>query len=724
MKELHALALEQPAEERVAFVRRAAADHAELESEVLALLAVDLEAAERRLRSPLAETQDSATLRGRTLGGYRLLEKIGGGGMGLVYLAESPAGRIVALKMLTRVASADARAVERFVREIRALEKLQHPGIVRILGSGEEQGQLFYVMEYVSGQSLGTVLARAREGVFGEPLDLRDHAACVEMIARMLEGLQHAHEREVLHRDIKPENVMLDESGAPKLVDFGIARLLSEEPLTLTGELSGTPYYMSPEQAAAARQQIDQRSDLFSVSVVLYELLTLRRPFDGSDPNEVLSRILHHDPPPITTLSPRVSRPLAMACHHALAKDPRYRFDSALEFADALRRAARGETLFLRGEAWHRKLARRAARRPLVLLAAALAAAVLALGAILFLSLRSQSERERLPPAEAPLGSEERRSAKLELKLAPELGECRVESWFEPADPTLPLQRNAELRVPAGGGTIALEPGPQHVRVHHANDVVERELDLDPRTPNQLVIQVPTVEPSVPRKRFSALDWPTYFPGAGVFTVRVESFEIDVRPVSVREFLEHLRAIDAQGYLAKGPWSTERDSAIRPEWHDLPATWVTASEARRYAARRGLRLPTSFEWEIACLDGDVRRAAELARRMEESSRSESVPPTETSNDYGAFLRSAPVLRSDAPLAENFGRIVELSSTRLRLRASDGPWRFAPGMFVTRGSSWAKPPLADPELRPLMQSAMPEIMAAPDVGFRCARSVDR
>jgi hypothetical protein len=110
--------------------------------------------------------------------------------------------------------------------------------------------------------------------------------------------------------------------------------------------------------------------------------------------------------------------------------------------------------------------------------------------------------------------------------------------------------------------------------------------------------------------------------------------------------------------------------------------------------------------------------------MEAASSSASLPPTQPYDDYGTYVRNAPLLRSDAPFAENFGRILELSSTRLRMRTPDQVWRFAPGMIVTRGSSWAKPQLADPELRPLMQSVMPEVMAAPDVGFRCARSVDR
>jgi serine/threonine protein kinase len=260
-----------------------------------------------------------ATVPARILSRYELLEEIGRGNMGVVYRARDPAmDRIVAIKVVRLGFSLDDAQrrvfLERFRREARIAGKLSHPHIVAVhdFGAGDEP---FLVMEHVSGVSLARL---AENG----PLPVDE----VEVIARQLaSALAYAHSRGVVHRDVKPANVLY-RPGSTKLVDFGIARLESSE-LTSTGEFIGTPCYMSPEIFSGA--PVDGRSDLFSLGVVLYQLLTGRKVFEGGSVSRTIYRVLHEQPEPPSRLRPGVPRRWDLILTRLLAKDPEGRYSSA-----------------------------------------------------------------------------------------------------------------------------------------------------------------------------------------------------------------------------------------------------------------------------------------------------------------------------------------------------------------------------------------------------------
>jgi serine/threonine-protein kinase len=271
---------------------------------------------------------DAERLAAALADGYRLEREIGQGGMATVWLAHDlKHERTVALKVL-RPELAAILGRERFLAEIRIAAKLDHPHILTLLDSGETDGFLWYSLPFVRGESLRQRLARERQLDVAEAVD----------IARQVAGaLEHAHRQGVIHRDVKPENILLHE-GEAMLADFGIAlavREAGEQRLTATGLSLGTPRYMSPEQATA-EWQLDARSDVYSLGVVLYEMLSGETPFGGATPQAVIARLLTERPTPLRTLRDAVPARVEAAVGKALAKLPADRFPSATAFAVAL----------------------------------------------------------------------------------------------------------------------------------------------------------------------------------------------------------------------------------------------------------------------------------------------------------------------------------------------------------------------------------------------------
>jgi serine/threonine-protein kinase len=264
-------------------------------------------------------------------GRYRVVRKLGSGGMADVYLAEDEElGRRVAIKILNERHANDEQFVERFRREAKNAAGLSHPNIVSIYDRGEAEGTYYIAMEYLDGRSLKE-LVTARG-----PLPIGD---AIAFTREVLSALRFAHRKGVVHRDIKPHNVMADADGRLKVTDFGIARAGASQ-MTEAGSIIGTAQYLSPEQARGAA--VDQRSDLYSVGIVLYELLTGTVPFNGETPVEIAMRHLSDTPQPPSIKRPEIPPDLDMIVLRALAKNPDDRFQTAAEMDAELERVAQG----------------------------------------------------------------------------------------------------------------------------------------------------------------------------------------------------------------------------------------------------------------------------------------------------------------------------------------------------------------------------------------------
>jgi eukaryotic-like serine/threonine-protein kinase len=275
-------------------------------------------------------TDHPGTVDGRCLGGrYRVGTPLGAGGMGEVWAARDLVlDRPVAVKVLGGALAGDGRAAERLRREARAAGRLDHPNIARVLDLGEQDGRPYLVMELLEGESLAARIDRA--GPMAP-------AAAARVVAAVADALQAAHSAGVVHRDVKPGNVFLTSGGEVKVLDFGIASAAGEAGLT-TGDLLGTPAYLAPERALG--RPATPAADLYSLGVVLYELLAGRRPFEGGSDIELAMAHVNARPAPLGLVAPSAPPTLVAACEHALAKDPAARPPSAAAFARLLRSPA------------------------------------------------------------------------------------------------------------------------------------------------------------------------------------------------------------------------------------------------------------------------------------------------------------------------------------------------------------------------------------------------
>jgi len=319
-------------------------------------------AAQKTSRGPTIAT-------GASFGDYHLIEPIAKGGMGIVYKAKQrKLNRIVAIKMILAGQFADQADIDRFYAEAEAAAALSHPNIVAIHEVGEFDGQHFFSMDFIDGQSLSDLV---REN----PLPARRAA---EIVRTLAETMQYAHDNGIVHRDLKPSNVLLDKKQRPLITDFGLAKqVTNQSQLTMAGAVVGTPSYMPPEQAAGKSDEVGPWSDLYSLGAILYELVTGRPPFQAATPFETIRQVLEAEPLSPRLLNPGIPKDLETICLKCLQKARTNRYASAQELADELGRFLRGEPIQARPISQLARFWRLCRRYPIT--SAAIAAAVLML---------------------------------------------------------------------------------------------------------------------------------------------------------------------------------------------------------------------------------------------------------------------------------------------------------------------------------------------------------
>jgi eukaryotic-like serine/threonine-protein kinase len=353
IERLYHAALERGPDARETFLYEACAGDDDLRREVTGLLACDIPsdsfikspaievAAKALAAEPLMEPtikQMGSPIMASQIGSYRLLELLGRGGMGEVHLAlDTRLGRKAAVKLLLAEFTSDAERLWRFEQEARAASALNHPNIITVYEIGEIEGRRFIVTEYVEGETLRQQMASA-------PQRRIRLSEALEIATQVAGALQAAHEAGITHRDIKPENVMSRNDGLVKVLDFGLAKLSStragslpppaERLITQSGTVMGTPSYMSPEQARG--EQVDHRTDIFSLGVMLYEMLAGRRPFEGATANDVMAAVLMSEPVSLAESVPEVPVTLWRIVQRCLEKRPGQRFQSAGDLGFAL----------------------------------------------------------------------------------------------------------------------------------------------------------------------------------------------------------------------------------------------------------------------------------------------------------------------------------------------------------------------------------------------------
>jgi tRNA A-37 threonylcarbamoyl transferase component Bud32 len=344
---------------------------------------------------------------GRPFGSYELLEEVARGGMGVVYRArQAGLNRVVAVKLIRDGRLAGREEMERFRREAEAIAQLDHPHIVPIYEVGEHDGQPFFSMKLIEGQSLAQLLATRPP--------VRQTIATLALVAR---AVHYAHQRGIIHRDLKPGNILLDEQGQPHVTDFGLAKQLAspgrqpgEGELTQSGAIVGTPGYMAPEQALGRKGAITTLTDVYSLGAILYECLAGQPPFKGETPIEAVLSVVEKEPEPPSRFNADADRDLEAVCLRCLAKDPQKRYASAAALADDLERWLAGEPLSVRPPSaaylvwrWLRKNVKAALWAALIGGVGGGGAAVLFLGPMLLVTLAGAARAyDEFPSAPRP----------------------------------------------------------------------------------------------------------------------------------------------------------------------------------------------------------------------------------------------------------------------------------------------------------------------------------
>lgn len=527
---------------------------------------------------------------------FRLIREIGRGGMAVVYLAEELSlRRRVALKVLPQAFSASETNVARFRHEARSVARLRHRNIVPIYRVGEDDGVHFIAMEYIAGPTLTQRLAQISKVIDQTTRSTRTRTEYLQdmatLIAQVADAIEHAHQRDIIHRDVKPSNILLDADGKPHLADFGIAKNLAEESLTIAGGLAGTCRYMSPEQADASSIHIDHRTDIFSLGVVLYEAITLHLPFDGESPQQILHQVISKRPPKVRSYNSAISRDLETICHKALEKDPKDRYQTAAHLAADLRCYLVGDPILAQPPSLARRAKHvlRTRRQAITLMLATPAAAIAGVYAYRWLT----DDRPRLTVIGDERGIVYLRPIDIERDL--------VGSAIKQG----PVKKWRGTRVDPGYYRIVtVVPGLGFCEATRYLDLgSEITIDAVIRSTTEVIkndktgemVRIPSGKETVATLQSSLSEYQERIR-------RLPAFWIDKTEVSNKQYR---RFLDDSEYPAPGFWGDRyppgKQNGKYPvdDWDDLPVVGVTFEDAQAYAEWAGKRLPTSLEWEYA-----------------------------------------------------------------------------------------------------------------------------
>lgn len=631
---------------------------------------------------------------------FRILHKLGEGGMGVVYLAEDTIlARRVALKVIGAHLLGSEQAVARFRDEARAAALLNHPAIVPVYKYGSDGSRHYIASEYVDGPTLCAVIEdeRSRRRDFSRTSALNWFKRSAEIVATLADALDASHRVNIIHRDVKPSNVLIDKHRGPRLTDFGVAKNLAVAPEHTVTTIVGSCHYMSPEQASISSTSVDQRSDIFSLGVVLYEMLTLQKPFVGADLNQVLRAVIEHNPPAVRSLDSRIPRDLQVICHKAMEKLPRDRYQSMAHMAADLRCYLRGDPILARPPHAAQKLKRWILAHRVATLSGLV---ILLLMITLFVSYRQRKAWERtqawvqIPLQWSGCGVMVQRVDLVTMQLGPPVQKPGDQNFsLEPGSYRITLVapdgRFAEIDRPLSSGELLVATGPTLANVP-VDDMVKFEAE---------------------RYEVSAVDDPTRNR-----TVQLPPFFLDRREVSNAEYREF---IDATRNTPPMHWQT---FGFDESLANLPVIGIDVGMARNYAEWRGKRLPTAVEWEAAARFPDGRllpfdpNDTELLRALEPDCNAVRQSYTDDLNEaYAGYKTYAKPVNfflpgtASGPLLHVFGNVREFTSS------IDGRRGQA---VIIKGRCW----IDAPNLVSLATKwSHPAGSYSFKTGFRCARS---
>ena len=552
---------------------------------------------------PFGKLPAEDRLIGVQLGDYRIDTPLGQGGSGTVYRATQVSrDRAVAVKVLRPGISISRAGYERFKREALAASRLRHPNLVPVYYFGRDEGHDYLVMELVEGLNLRDQLLRCRGLEAGaepaSPPDLRDPRACATIVRDLARALDHAHQQRLLHRDVKPLNILLDAQGIPRLTDFGLAKDLELEDLTLSGEVAGTPHYMSPEQARAARHRIDHRSDIYSLGAVLYEMLSGRTPVAGETTAEVIHNILHQPVVPLQRQNSAVPAALALICMQALRRNPARRYQSAGALADDLDSFLANRSVMARAQGIAERAVERLVDRRVLLRLIPIAAVLgISAGGLIYYGADRVHANSLRPRVEVYVIGD--RDA--------EVSYLPLDGRHLPAGPAIELGRARDGRlsaqaVPLGDARIIVRTDDgafsEHYRSFAEGETVT--VTAHPRSLAQTDAGMARFEATSVESRELLSEPPAHGAAESREPLRIPAFGIDEACVTNREYSAFL---EATGKPAPDRWSPGwlRLWAFPPreDWLELPVVGIDFPDALEYAEWAGKRLPTALELELA-----------------------------------------------------------------------------------------------------------------------------